>query len=129
MMLTNLLFTFYETMFVLISTVISSLVYTKKVTLFCFLNGFISWLLLKMSDAWEEIQAIKSKRNSLREKLQKRKKERQDILNLSSGAGTKVIGCKGLINISFFLCLYISWFQKQLKLMEMHLLQFQKQVN
>ncbi|XP_054274680.1 N6-adenosine-methyltransferase subunit METTL3 [Macrosteles quadrilineatus] len=37
-----------------------------------------------MSDAWEEIQAIKSKRNSLREKLQKRKKERQDILNLSA---------------------------------------------
>ncbi|XP_014271709.1 N6-adenosine-methyltransferase MT-A70-like protein isoform X1 [Halyomorpha halys] len=44
-----------------------------------------------MSDAWEEIQAIKSKRNSLREKLQKRKKERQDILNLSSGSeGTKI---------------------------------------
>lgn len=40
---------------------------------------------LNMSDAWEEIQAIKSKRNSLREKLQKRKKERQDILNLSAG--------------------------------------------
>ncbi|XP_046677298.1 LOW QUALITY PROTEIN: N6-adenosine-methyltransferase catalytic subunit [Homalodisca vitripennis] len=39
-----------------------------------------------MSDAWEEIQAIKSKRNSLREKLQKRKKERQDILNLSGGS-------------------------------------------
>lgn len=33
-----------------------------------------------MSDAWEEIQAIKNKRNSLREKLEKRKKERQDIL-------------------------------------------------
>ncbi|KAI5704791.1 hypothetical protein M8J75_008847 [Diaphorina citri] len=33
-----------------------------------------------MSDAWEEIQAIKSKRNSLREKLQKRKQERKDIL-------------------------------------------------
>lgn len=36
-----------------------------------------------MSDAWEEIQAIKSKRNSLREKLEKRKKERQDILGSS----------------------------------------------
>ncbi|XP_073986333.1 methyltransferase like 3 isoform X3 [Rhodnius prolixus] len=35
-------------------------------------------------DAWQQIQEIKSKRNSLREKLQKRKKERQDILNLSS---------------------------------------------
>ncbi|XP_014262101.1 N6-adenosine-methyltransferase catalytic subunit [Cimex lectularius] len=37
------------------------------------------------SDAWQEIQAIKTKRNSLREKLQKRKKERQDILNSESG--------------------------------------------
>lgn len=36
-----------------------------------------------MSDAWEEIQAIKSKRNSLRERLEKRKKERQDILSSS----------------------------------------------
>lgn len=34
-----------------------------------------------MSDAWQEIQAIKSKRNSLREKLQKRKIERQVILS------------------------------------------------
>lgn len=41
-----------------------------------------------MSDAWEEIQAIKVKRNSLREKLQKRKKERQDILNQSAAVGT-----------------------------------------
>ncbi|XP_055373963.1 N6-adenosine-methyltransferase MT-A70-like protein [Condylostylus longicornis] len=32
-----------------------------------------------MSDAWDEIQAIKSKRNSFRERLEKRKKERQDI--------------------------------------------------
>lgn len=38
-----------------------------------------------MSDAWDEIQAIKSKRNSLRERLEKRKKERQDILGASSG--------------------------------------------
>lgn len=37
-----------------------------------------------MSDAWDEIQAIKSKRNSLRERLEKRKKERQDILGNSS---------------------------------------------
>lgn len=36
-----------------------------------------------MSDAWEEIQAIKTKRNTLREKLQKRKKDREDLLNLS----------------------------------------------
>ncbi|XP_046386231.1 N6-adenosine-methyltransferase catalytic subunit [Ischnura elegans] len=38
-----------------------------------------------MSDAWSAIQEIKSKRNSLREKLQKRKKERQDLFNLSAG--------------------------------------------
>ncbi|BES91814.1 N6-adenosine-methyltransferase [Nesidiocoris tenuis] len=37
-----------------------------------------------MSDAWEEIQAIKIKRNSFRKRLQKRKKERLDILNLES---------------------------------------------
>lgn len=37
-----------------------------------------------MSDAWEEIQAIKSKRLSLREKLQKRKKERQELLSSSA---------------------------------------------
>lgn len=41
-----------------------------------------------MSDAWDEIQAIKSKRNSLRERLEKRKKERQDILGTSSGNST-----------------------------------------
>ncbi|CAK1543451.1 unnamed protein product [Leptosia nina] len=41
-----------------------------------------------MSDAWEEIQAVKSKRNSLREKLEKRKKERQSIL------GTNLISDK-----------------------------------
>ncbi|XP_055307668.1 N6-adenosine-methyltransferase MT-A70-like protein isoform X2 [Sitodiplosis mosellana] len=41
-----------------------------------------------MSDAWDEIQAIKSKRNSLRERLEKRKKERQDILGSSSGNST-----------------------------------------
>lgn len=45
-----------------------------------------------MSDAWNAIQAIKSKRNSLREKLEKRKKERQDILGTAAlllpGSGT-----------------------------------------
>ncbi|XP_022907975.2 N(6)-adenosine-methyltransferase MT-A70-like protein [Onthophagus taurus] len=43
-----------------------------------------------MSDAWEEIQAIKNKRNSLRERLEKRKKERQDILgtNLTTSSPT-----------------------------------------
>lgn len=37
-----------------------------------------------MSDAWDEIQAIKIKRNSLRERLEKRKKERRDILGTTS---------------------------------------------
>lgn len=41
-----------------------------------------------MSDAWEEIQAIKSKRNILRERLEKRKKERQDILGSSLNSST-----------------------------------------
>ena len=35
----------------------------------------------KMSDPWQLIQAVKTKHISLREKLQKRKKERQDILS------------------------------------------------
>lgn len=49
-----------------------------------------------MSDAWDEIQAIKSKRLTLREKLEKRKKEREGILSssalltpISSGSGIK----------------------------------------
>ncbi|KAL1488038.1 hypothetical protein ABEB36_015411 [Hypothenemus hampei] len=49
---------------------------------------------IAMSDAWEEIQAVQRKRNSLRERLEKRKKERQDILgsNLigSSSSGPKL---------------------------------------
>lgn len=46
------------------------------------LNNFTS---VTMSDAWEEIQAIKSKRHSLRERLEKRKKERQELLGSSLG--------------------------------------------
>ncbi|XP_072377328.1 N(6)-adenosine-methyltransferase MT-A70-like protein [Diabrotica undecimpunctata] len=38
------------------------------------------------TDAWEEIQAIKSKRNSLRERLEKRKKARQELLGSSLGS-------------------------------------------
>ncbi|CAG5055039.1 unnamed protein product [Parnassius apollo] len=44
-----------------------------------------------MSDAWEEIQAVKSKRNSLREKLEKRKKERQNILSAALASDKAVI--------------------------------------
>lgn len=38
-----------------------------------------------MSDAFEEIQAIKIKRNCLREKIQKRKRERHELFTLTSG--------------------------------------------
>lgn len=40
-----------------------------------------------MSDTWNEIQSFKTKQSSLREKLQRRKKERQEILEASPGAG------------------------------------------
>lgn len=43
-----------------------------------------------MSDAWDEIQAIKIKRNSLRERLEKRKKERRDILG-TSGSNSSIL--------------------------------------
>ncbi|CAD7013394.1 unnamed protein product [Ceratitis capitata] len=36
-----------------------------------------------MADAWDEIKAVKSKRNTLREKLEKRKKERAGLLSSS----------------------------------------------
>lgn len=45
-----------------------------------------------MSDAWEEIQAVKSKRNTYREKLEKRKKERQNILGATLGVTEKSEG-------------------------------------
>lgn len=52
-----------------------------------------------MSDGWDEIQALKSKRNSLRERLEKRKKERQDILGTAStgarGVGSTSVGSPG----------------------------------
>ncbi|XP_035907534.1 N6-adenosine-methyltransferase MT-A70-like protein isoform X2 [Anopheles stephensi] len=47
--------------------------------------------------SWEEIQAVKVKRNSLREKLEKRKKERQDLLGSSSPSGSGAV--VGLIKI------------------------------
>lgn len=36
-----------------------------------------------MSDAWEDIQKVQRKRNTFRERLEKRKKEREDILGSS----------------------------------------------
>lgn len=41
-----------------------------------------------MSDAWEEIQAVKSKRNELRERLHKRRKEREDLLGGGDSTST-----------------------------------------
>lgn len=41
--------------------------------------------------SWEEIHALKAKRNTLRERLEKRKKERQDLLGGSS-PGPSVVG-------------------------------------
>lgn len=34
-----------------------------------------------MSDAWSDIQALKSKQSSLREKLAQRKKQRQEVVD------------------------------------------------
>ncbi|XP_045455810.1 N6-adenosine-methyltransferase subunit METTL3 [Melitaea cinxia] len=53
-----------------------------------------------MSDAWEEIQAVKSKRNSLREKLEKRKKERQNILGATLASGDKSEGLQAATSSS-----------------------------
>jgi mRNA m6A methyltransferase catalytic subunit len=41
-----------------------------------------------MSDAWQEIQRVKSKRNELRERLQKRRKEREDLLGGTEAASS-----------------------------------------
>ncbi|XP_076659107.1 methyltransferase like 3 [Halictus rubicundus] len=48
------------------------------------LDRLLSLVSQDMSDAFEEIQAIKIKRNSLREKLQKRKRERHELFTLTS---------------------------------------------
>lgn len=50
-----------------------------------------------MSDAWEEWQALKIKQNSYRERLEKRKKERQDILGATLGVPIKSEGSPGSI--------------------------------
>lgn len=63
-----------------------------------------------MSDAWNAIQAIKSKRNSLREKLEKRKKERQDILGTaalllpSSGSIQSSLGAGHSTGLAYMKC-------------------------
>lgn len=67
-----------------------------------------------MSDAFEEIQAIKIKRNSLREKLQKRKRERHELFTLtlptstSTGLVTETIVSGGM---SVLLCIYFYPFE------------------
>ncbi|XP_077283686.1 methyltransferase like 3 [Arctopsyche grandis] len=50
-----------------------------------------------MSDAWQQLQAMKSKQNSYRERLEKRKKERQDILGASLGVPLNAEGSPGTI--------------------------------
>jgi mRNA (2'-O-methyladenosine-N6-)-methyltransferase len=53
----------------------------------CHPSHYFSFL-SSMSDAWEEIQAVKSKRNELRERLQKRRKEREDLLGGGDSTST-----------------------------------------
>ena len=43
---------------------------------------------MSSADTWEQIQAVKCKRNSLRERLEKRKRDRQDILSASALRGS-----------------------------------------
>lgn len=57
-----------------------------------------------MSDPWENIKAVKSKRNSIREKLQKRKTERQHLLSKSNSVSSA--GNNKLIYLYFLLYLY-----------------------
>ncbi|XP_037820919.1 N6-adenosine-methyltransferase MT-A70-like protein [Lucilia sericata] len=47
-----------------------------------------------MADAWDDIKALKSKRNTLREKLEKRKKERHGILQATGGASNLAASSK-----------------------------------
>lgn len=63
-----------------------------------------------MSDAWQEIQAVKSKRNSLREKLQKRKIERQVILNETVDNIVSSKCCVSLLALFYNVCQIIRRF-------------------
>lgn len=56
-----------------------------------------------MSDAWEEIQAVKSKRKEIRERLQKRRKEREDLLGgTDSTSSSKAEICTKLTGTRLF---------------------------
>lgn len=44
-----------------------------------------------MADAWDEIKAVKSKRHTLREKLEKRKKERAGLLSSSPNSAVDTV--------------------------------------
>ena len=45
-----------------------------------------------MSDTWSDIQALKSKQNSLRVKLAQRKKQRQDVVaEIIKGTPTSIV--------------------------------------
>jgi len=46
----------------------------------CLRDRFVIFYTVVMSDAWSDIQALKNKQNSLREKLAQRKKQRQEVV-------------------------------------------------
>jgi len=51
-----------------------------------------------MADAWQEIQLVKSKRNELRERLQKRRREREDLLGGGSEPSTITVVNKPVLS-------------------------------
>lgn len=57
-----------------------------------------------MSDAFEEIQAIKIKRNSYREKLQKRKRERHELYTLTSTPVPSALTESACPGIKYIVC-------------------------
>ena len=46
----------------------------------------------KMGDTWDEVVALRNKKSSLREKLAKRKKEREELLEDALGTGNSTSG-------------------------------------
>lgn len=49
-----------------------------------------------MADAWSELQEIKNKRLSLREKLAKRKREREGLLSGATAGAASASAAKGV---------------------------------
>lgn len=82
-----------------------------------------------MSDAFEEIQAIKIKRNSYREKLQKRKRERHELYTLTSTPVSSTLtadsACPGIENYNYTFVrerIYSQFYYIHLLQIPMHLL-------